>query len=128
VNGGVRDSPLGSWEPEGLEGAQFTSLPRDDDTMMRVPRARTLGGDRREHNPVAIREIRSITIPMDVDAHEETSASGSRIRLPIPPVRSLVGTKIEEREGEVFEGRNSEDSSGASESAQADATLKLVFF
>lgn len=121
----MRDSPLGSWEADGLDGAQFTPLPRDGDAMMRVPRARTLGGDRRERNPVATREIRSITIPLDADAHGETSAS---VRLPIPPLRSIVSAKIEEREGDIFEGRNSEDSSGALELALADGTLKLTVF
>lgn len=101
---------MGVWEPDASTGS---SLARDDDTMARVPRARTLGGDRYERNSIAIREIRSITLPMDVDAQGEATASGARIRLPIPPLQSLVSTKIEEREGDVFEGRNSEDSSGA---------------
>lgn len=109
TNGDARDSPMGFWEPEGPEGAQFTSLPRDDDIMLRVPRPRTLGGDRYEGHPIAVREIRPITVPMDTDAQEESS--GPRIRLPIPPLRSIVSTKIEEREGDVFEGRNSENSS-----------------
>ena len=104
---------MGAWEPDGPTGAQITSLARDDDALARVPRARTLGGDRYERNPIVIREIRSITLPMDVDAQGDAIASGARIRLPIPPLRSLVSTKIEEREGDVFEGRNSEDSSGA---------------
>jgi len=113
VNEDVHNSPMGAWEPDGPTGAQITSLARDDDALARVPRARTLGGDRYERNPIVIREIRSITLPMDVDAQGDAIASGARIRLPIPPLRSLVSTKIEEREGDVFEGRNSEDSSGA---------------
>lgn len=108
------DSHFNKLEIDDPEGGQFTSLGgQEDEKFNRTPRGRTLGGDRpRDRNPVPIREIRSIALPMDVDTHGETSASGARIRLPIPPVRTIVSVKIEGRDGDVFEGKNSEDGSG----------------
>lgn len=109
------DSRMTSWDTEGPEGGQFTSLGRDDENVGRAPKARTLGGDRaRDKNPVPIREIRPIALPVDVETRGETSASGARIRLPIPSLQTLVSAKVEGREGDVFGGKNSEDSSGMS--------------
>lgn len=56
---------------------------------------------------------------MDIDGKTGEGSSrgagtgtGTVVRLPIPPIRTLISAKVEDRDGDVFEGRNSEDISG----------------
>lgn len=120
TNGGTsyRDGRMENWDSDQTPGADFTSLPQVDDINGHASSSRastvvgrTLGGDRPRDREITIREIRTISMPMDVDG-----AAGDgigRVRIPIPPVQTIVSCKLDDREGEVFEGRNSEDRSGA---------------
>ncbi|KAF8306790.1 WD40 repeat-like protein, partial [Clavulina sp. PMI_390] len=123
---GPPPGPGGYHQPNGHDGYRQSPLSREayHDTRMeweaRGPpegmafaSGRTLGGDRpRERNPVPIREIRTVALPMDIDTRGETSAAGARLRLAIPPVKNVISTKVlDAREGDVFEGKNSDDGS-----------------
>ncbi len=101
-NGDHPENSRDMWD--SIEG---TTVGQND--ALRLPKARTLGGDSRREPMGPIKEIRppSGMTPMDID----TSSSPLSYRLAVPALRNIVFAKVEERETDVFEGRNSEDGS-----------------
>ncbi|KAF8328351.1 WD40-repeat-containing domain protein [Cantharellus anzutake] len=79
----------------------------------RLPKARTLGGDRRREPMGPIKDIRPPSVANQMNM--SPSGSSTNHRLAIPAVRNIVFAKVEDRETDVFEGRNSENGSSPSE-------------
>ena len=79
----------------------------------RVAKARTLGGDRRRDSVSVIKEIRPVLgVPMDVGAYPGPSSASGYTRLRPPAIRNSVSARVEDKEGDIFEGKNAEDGAG----------------
>ena len=101
-NGDRPEDSRDMWDSiEGVSVGQSDAL--------RLPKARTLGGDRRREPMGPIKDIRrpSGMTSMDIDP----SSGSLGYRLAAPALRNIVFARVEERESDIFEGRNSEDGS-----------------
>jgi protein HIRA/HIR1 len=64
---------------------------------------------------------------MDIDGDGNAKGFKTAVRLPIPPLRTSVSAKIEDRESDVFEGKNSEDGTSECDALAAhNLTLYLI--
>ncbi|KAG8894472.1 HIR complex subunit, partial [Tulasnella sp. 403] len=72
----------------------------------RAPKARTLGGDRAREPVGPIKELRPA---ISGYGFGEEAGGRARVRLVIPPLKSYITAKSDERDEDVFEGRNFDD-------------------
>lgn len=115
------DVPISSLETSGM-AARGSSKRRDsamgfnnggiwyDDT--RIPKARTLGGDENRRRDGPVREIRSANVGLD-PRMGVIGPGGSIVALSPPNLLTALRVKGEES-GDLLEGRNEENGSGAS--------------
>ena len=114
--GGVdMDVPINALDSKLKRGkSDSLSVGYGDDGNIRLPKARTLGGDRLRDREAIGREIREIRtnrgvheMNVNVGAFHNTSS----VVLPAPSLKTFLEVRVEET-GDILEARNSDDGKG----------------